>query len=114
VNLVNDQINSIIIFFTYLFAIVGSIIIIYGGLRAAITFFYREVSRTTEDFYKFIRIKFTSKIVLGLEFFIAADLLATILQPSLNEIIILSITVSIRTVVGYFLDKETKELQKGK
>jgi uncharacterized membrane protein len=105
-----DQINGIIIFFSYLFVILGSIIIIYGGLRAAITFFYRESTRTAEKYYKLIRIDFTSRIVLGLELFIAADLLSTILEPTFNEIIILGITVTIRTIIGYFLDKETKEM----
>ena len=39
----------------------------------------------------------------------AADLIKTILQPTLNDIIIVAVTVSVRTVVGYFLDKEAKE-----
>lgn len=104
------EINWIITFFSYLFAIIGSLIIIYGGLRALITFIYREMTHTTEKYYKNIRIDFTSKIVLGLEFFIAADLITTILDPGFNEIIILGITVTIRTLIGYFLDKETKEL----
>lgn len=99
------------VFFSSLFALLGSIIIIYGGLRAIFTFLYREVTRTAEYYYKFIRIDFTSKIVLGLEFFIAADLIATILDPGLFEISILAITVTIRTVVGYFLDQEIKDLE---
>lgn len=60
--------------------------------------------------YNAIRVDFTSKIVLALEFFIAADLIRTILQPTLNEVIVLAVIVGIRTVVGYSLNKEVKEL----
>ncbi len=39
----------------------------------------------------------------------AADLIKTILQSKLNDIIIVVVTVSVRTIVGYFMDKEVKE-----
>ena len=50
------------------------------------------------------------KIVLALEFFIAADLIRTVIQPTLDEVIILAVIVAIRTVVGYSLDKEAKDI----
>jgi uncharacterized membrane protein len=49
---------------------------------------------------------------LGLEFFIAGDLIKTIIEPTFSEITILAVIVAIRTIVGYFLDKESKELEK--
>lgn len=63
--------------------------------------------------YNLIRADFTSKIVLALEFFIAADLIRTVIQPTLDEVIILAVIVAIRTVVGYSLDKEAKEILSG-
>ena len=60
--------------------------------------------------YNTIRADFTSKIVIALEFFIAADLIRTVIQPTLDEVIILAVIVAIRTVVGYTLDKEAKDL----
>jgi len=46
-----------------------------------------------------------------LEFFIAGDLIKTILEPTFSEVIILVIIVSIRTIIGYTLNKESEELE---
>lgn len=87
----------------------GSIIIIYGGIRATINTIIGEVKRT--NYYANVRIDFTKKIALGLEFFIAGDLIKTIIEPTFNEVIILVIIVSVRTIIGYTLSKESKELE---
>ena len=50
--------------------------------------------------------------MMGLEFFIAGDLIKSILTPSLDEVIILGIIVAIRTVVGYSLNLELKQIGK--
>jgi len=92
------------------FSIFGSIIIIYGGITAAIKTIISELRRETY-YYAGIRFDFTSKIALGLEFFIAGDLIKTIIEPNFSQITVLAVIVGIRTVVGYFLDKESKELK---
>jgi uncharacterized membrane protein len=48
-------------------------------------------------------------ILLGLEFLIAADIMRTILHPSLQELAVLGAIVAIRTVIGHFLTQEMKE-----
>jgi len=92
------------------FSIVGSIIIIYGGILATINTLIGEVKKK-KNYYAGVRIDFTYKIALGLEFFIAGDLIKTIIEPTFNEIITLAIIVAIRTVIGYTLSKESKELE---
>lgn len=87
----------------------GAILIFYGGLRAIIKVLKVEILKKSAD-YNLIRADFTSKIVLALEFFIAADLIRTVIQPTLDEVIILAVIVAIRTVIGYSLDKEAKEI----
>lgn len=91
------------------FAIVGSIIIIYGGIRATVDTIIGEIKRI--NYYANTRIDFTRKIALGLEFFIAGDLIKTIIEPTFSEVIILVIIVSIRTIIGYTLNKESEELE---
>lgn len=49
-------------------------------------------------------------LVFGLEFFIAADVLTTLVAPTRDEIILLGAVVLIRTILGYFLSKESKDL----
>ncbi|AKB85285.1 hypothetical protein MCMEM_1232 [Methanococcoides methylutens MM1] len=59
--------------------------------------------------YDTIRRELTDKIIFGLEFYIAADVIETVLAPTTEELIILGAIVGIRTVLGYFLGKEAKE-----
>jgi uncharacterized membrane protein len=47
---------------------------------------------------------------MGLEFFIAGDLIKTVLEPSEYQILILAAIVAIRAVIGYSLNKELKDL----
>lgn len=91
------------------FAIVGSIIVIYGGIRATINTIIGELKRI--NYYADVRIDFTRKIALGLEFFIAGDLIKTIIAPNFNEVVTLVIIVTIRTVIGYTLSKESEDIE---
>jgi uncharacterized membrane protein len=50
-----------------------------------------------------------SYLLLGLEFLIAADIVETILKPTLEDLGLLAAVVVIRTVLSYFLTKEMKE-----
>ncbi len=92
-------------------SIFGAIIIIFGGMWAIIEILTKGIGRDTID-YKAVKMDFTSKIMMGLEFFVAGDLIKSIITPSLNEVIILGIIVAIRTVVGYSLNLELKEMGK--
>ncbi len=56
--------------------------------------------------YNLIRREFTSRIVFGLEFFIASDLLTTLIAPIQEENILLAVVVVTRTILGYFLARE--------
>jgi uncharacterized membrane protein len=86
------------------------VVIIYGGILATYNTLMGEL-RHKENYYAPVRIDFTQKIALGLEFFIAGDLIKTILEPGFNEILVLAIIVGIRTIIGYTLSKESKELE---
>jgi uncharacterized membrane protein len=102
--------SDFVTFFSLLFGIVGAILIIYGGLRAIVYIILREF-RKTEITYTQIRRAFTSYLVFGLEFFIAADVLKTLITPTEQEIILLGAVVIIRTILGYFLSRESKEFE---
>ena len=88
----------------------GAAVIIFGGIWAIIKVL-SGIGRRTLD-YNAVRIDFTSQIMMGLEFFVAGDLIKSILTPSLDEVIILGIIVAIRTVVGYSLNLELKQIDK--
>ncbi len=97
--------NPVIIFLD----VVGGIILVYGSMIAAYTVFLHEAKelsgKKTADFRR-IKHAFTHRIVFALEFFIAADIMKTILVPTLEDLIQLAIIVAIRTVLAYFLNRE--------
>ncbi|MCK8518673.1 DUF1622 domain-containing protein [Methanoculleus sp. 7T] len=87
----------------------GALFIIYGAVIAIIELLARE-TRIRRQSYHDIRATFTTRILIGLEFFVAADLLKTILEPTFQDLIILGSLVAIRTVVSYFLGREVSGL----
>jgi uncharacterized membrane protein len=99
---------DIIYYFWLILAVAGAVLIIYGGLKAIVKLIALEIRKGSYT-YNQIRRELTDKIVFGLEFLIAADILTTITTPSQEELINLGVIVVIRTVLGFFLSKETAE-----
>ena len=91
------------------FAYFGAIIIFYGGLVAVIRTILIELKRSSDVTYHDTRRDFTHKIVFGLDFLIASDILKTTIAPTREEITLLGAIVIIRTILGYFLTKEVSE-----
>jgi len=59
-----------------------------------------------------IRVAMGEKLVLGLEFFLAGDIIQTIVVPTWESLAILGGIVVIRTVLVYFLNVELQQGQK--
>jgi uncharacterized membrane protein len=102
--------TEIIRVFTYFFGVVGAAIIIFGGIGATVNIILLE-ARRKQITYNEIRADLTGKIVFGLDFFIAGDVLTTLLNPSMNDLFTLAAIVIIRTILGYFLSKENISLE---
>jgi uncharacterized membrane protein len=100
--------NVILEIFTRFFETVSAILIIYGGLTAAIKILLVEIFKRPYK-YENIRKDFTNKILFALELLIVGDILGTVRQPTANDLILVGAIVVIRTVLGYFLSKEVKE-----
>jgi len=98
----------ILTFFSNLFSVCGAALIIWGGLAAALAVILRS-ARGTAISNTQIRRDFTARIVFGLEFFIAGDVLTTVLEPTREELLLLCLVVIIRVILGYFLARETTE-----
>jgi uncharacterized membrane protein len=94
--------------FALAFGIFGAILIIYGGILTAVNLVLVAIHR--KNMLKGqVKREFTGYIVFGLEFFIAGDVLTTLLSPTSEELLVLGAVVVIRVVLGYFLEKESKE-----
>jgi len=93
---------------------VGIFIVLWGVILGFIEFMRAQIvflgkARKPVPLEK-IRIDLGRYLLLGLEFLIAADIIRTIVKPSLDEVIVLVAIVAIRTVISYFLNKEIERL----
>lgn len=105
------EFTSVILeFFKQFFEAVGALLIVYAGLRAAIEILLLEAFKKKYK-YESIRKAFTNKILFTLELLIVGDILGTVRNPTVNDLILVGVIVLIRTVLGYFLSKEVKEYQ---
>jgi len=88
-------------------------IIVWGVVLGAIELvqyeFLRLRSRSTALNLNEIRHIVASYLLLGLEFLIAADIIRTIAEPTLEDLAILGGLVVIRTVISFFLGREIGE-----
>lgn len=86
------------------------IILLVGVIKAAFDFIRNEFSK--DDHFEIatknngIKIYLGSYILLSLEVLIASDIIETIMNPSIEDMLILAGIVVIRTAISYFLGKE--------
>lgn len=98
---------------TFIISIISSCIIAYGSLIAIVQFLLNELSRFNKKYsvgqLSIIRLNFGYYLLTGLEFLIAADIIHTILDPTLQDLGVLGGTVIIRIVLTYFLNREVEQ-----
>ncbi len=97
-------------FLTLGIGLIGVSVIVWGVIVSAREFIINEVRwvQGTDRCRKreIVRHHLGSYLLLGLELLIAADIVNTIVKPSLDEIIILGAIVAIRTVLNFSLNRE--------
>ena len=90
-------------------------IVVWGVFLCLITFIKVEISINNRSniVQKITSTKnyLGSYILLGLEILISADIIDSILNPTLHDILRLAAIVIIRTVISYFLNKEMKAVE---
>lgn len=92
--------------------IIGVAIIIWGVIKGLVALLVAEFSNFRAKGNKAIeseervRLGIGFNLVLGLEFLIAADIVRTIIEPTLEELGILGAIVAIRIALAYFLGRE--------
>ena len=95
---------------------IGVGVILWGVVAAAVATIRIEIAHFRNQHLPRARVKLRqnlgSSLLLGLEFLIAADVVRTVVQPTLEEVAILGGIVAIRTVISYFLHKEMAEEQR--
>jgi uncharacterized membrane protein len=97
---------------SFAIGLLGCIVLVYGVAIAAIQVFRAErmfwAGQDPEGERRILRHQLGYYLLLSLEILIAADIIDTIVQPSLEEIAILGGILAIRTVISFSLSWEMK------
>ena len=97
--------------------VIALLVILWGVLKGLVEVIRAEVTgrKAEEDReYRLLgqaRYHIGYHLLLGLEFLIAADIIRTIVRPTLEELAILGVIVIIRIVIGYFLGREVRDFR---
>ena len=107
-----DTFHNIISAISFTLNIIGVLITIWGIITSLFEFLKKEILGRFETIQlnESIRIKLGSYLVLALEFFIAGDIVKTIITPTWQSLGILGAIVVIRTILSYFLTKDLKKI----
>lgn len=107
-----DALRSLINVISFTLNITGALITIWGILISLAEFLNKEILRKGDcvKLNEAIRLKLGSYLVLALEFFIAGDIVKTIITPTWESLGILGAIVVIRTILSYFLTKDLKKI----
>ena len=87
--------------------ILAAVIIGWAVVKTLITYFIPIKKRYTAEQ---VRVQFGSSVAIALELLLGADVLATAVAPSWNDIGQLTAIAILRTTLNYFLSKELKEI----
>jgi uncharacterized membrane protein len=107
-----DTFHIIINSITFTLNVIGALITIWGIIISLFAFLKKEILNRKEaiQLNEAIRLKLGSYLVLALEFFIAGDIVKTIITPTWQSLGILGAIVVIRTILSYFLTKDLKKI----
>ena len=90
----------------------GAVVVVWGVIEAIVAFITLKFSSAKEDPVsksETIRQHLGAHLLLGLEIFIAADIISSAVSPSWEKVGILAAIVGVRTVLSYFLRMELKQ-----
>ncbi len=90
----------------------GAVVVVWGVIEAITAFVGLKFSSAKKDAVsesEAIRQRLGAHLLLGLEIFIAADIISSPVSPSWEKVGILVSIVGVRTVLSYFLRMEVKQ-----
>jgi uncharacterized membrane protein len=100
---------------TLIIGLAGGLIVVVGLLHASSLLIKFWLYRHRHDMEAIrldaIRLDLGRYIIVGLEFFIAKDIIESLITPSWSEIGMLAVIVSVRTLLSYFLSKELHQIE---
>ena len=83
----------------------GAVVIVVGSIGAGVLA-ARQAMTPPRTFYRDFRQRLGKSILLGLELFVAADIIRTVATPNLTSVAVLAGIVAIRTFLSFSLEVE--------
>ncbi len=95
--------------------LIGIIFILYGVALSVVRIARIEISKHKHRFQEYENTKriLIQKVIFGLDFFVAADLLRLAIVQSVNEVFLIALIVGIRTILSWSLSKEVHLHEEG-
>lgn len=97
-------------FVEILAAVVIAIALVRFVIRYVVNFTHPNIEQHNQS----VRIQFGSSLTVALELLLAADILATAIAPTWNDIGKLAAIATLRTALNYFLERELESTQRNK
>ncbi len=107
---IGAQLNQFFIIVKLFISTCGTLIVLIGAFIAIYRYFLYRFVHSKKTNLNTIRLDLARTIILGLEFFIASDVIETTITPDFQSLGILCVLVIIRTILNFSLHKEVKEL----
>lgn len=112
-----DTLHTLLWILLYTVSGIGVLIVLAGTVEAAWRFarlrFDGQGSHTHLILQTdFIRERLGAHLLLGLDFFVAADIIKSVVSPTWENVGILGAIVAIRIVLSYFLSREMEQTRR--
>jgi uncharacterized membrane protein len=107
-----ESVHSIVEVVSLSVSVIGALVTIWGVIESTLGFLWLKLHRAGKDeiaISESLRQKLGAHLLLGLEIFIAADIISSVVSPTWSKVGILSAIVGIRTVLSYFLRMEVRQ-----
>ena len=104
--------KHITIFISHAVEILAAVVIGIAVLRTLYNYLILIKSSSAKISTEAIRIQFGSSVAVALELLLGADVLATAVAPTWNDIGKLAAIAIIRTLLNYFLERELKKVHR--
>jgi uncharacterized membrane protein len=106
-----EKVNNLVQIVTIAISCIGAFIVIWGVIKATIQFFSLKFFKPKEPLTEIesIRHHLGAHLLLGLEVFIGADIISSVVSPTWEKVGILAAIVGVRVVLSYFLRMELRQ-----
>jgi uncharacterized membrane protein len=102
--------KTITIYVSHTLEIISAAVIGFALIKLIVTYFSSFSAKRNMLSAEEARVKFGSSVAMALELLLGADVLATAVAPSWDDIGKLAAIATIRTILNYFLERELKHM----